>query len=162
MVKKLDTFIFIMIMSFGLVFLNQCLSFSSETSNTPIFDGSADPDLRFSQKGGGYVAPDVDYVYEYWEKFKWTVRIDRWFFKSPAAITKFVKTADGAGNACYFTEWDKIVEIGDRTKWLEPGMVVFSKGKVLVKVFVVIHDQISDEQKKEYTKRIAKSVAKKL
>jgi len=98
------------------------------------------------------------YITEIWTGEKKVIHIDRWYFEFPEDASYY----PGSGIillAQGFPGWkDKSnPQIGDKTCWLTPYCVYFTKGKVLVRV--------SDTSKafdKNFLIEIAKNIAKKL
>jgi len=150
-----------MIMIIGGFTISQISSVASETSIQPILDANVDSDLRLIDIDEDDDLVDISHICEYWKKGKNSVTIDRWIFNNSKEIDAFIKGNLGISFRCNFDEWDKITDVGDKTHWMEPGMVVFAKGKTLVKIWVRLGN-VSPDSKKDYTRKIAKSIAKKL
>jgi hypothetical protein len=150
-----------MIMIIGGFTISQISSVASETSIQPILDANVDADLRLIDIDEDDDLVGISHIHEYWKKGKNSVTIDRWIFNNSKEIDAFIKSTLGISCRCNFDEWDKITDVGDKTHWMEPGMVVFANGKTLVKIWVRLGN-VSPDSKKDYTRKIAKSIAKKL
>lgn len=162
MVKRLFVFIS-MILIIGGVIISSKPSIASEASIQPIFDANIDPDLHLLNTSH-ISREDLDgilFIQEAWVSDKKTISINRWVFENSKEIDAFIKDSLGISYRCNFEKWDTTADIGDKTHWMEPGMVVFAKGKTLVKIWVRIGN-VSPDFKKDYTRKIAKSIAKKL
>lgn len=166
MPKKFNVTLFLIII-IGLTIYAHNLSLASKNSRNvdpPILDSSFDPEISFKYTNSYEETQGVLLIHEYWtnpEKApRKAVAIDRHIFSDPKEIDEYMKSV-GNINVCEFSGWDKTPDIGDKTHWVNSGTVVFSKGKLLVKVFVTILG-VSAEEKREYTRRIAKYIEKKL
>ena len=166
MIKKLLVFIS-MILIIGSVVISSKPSIASEAPIQPILDVNIDPDLHLSHIShiGREDLAGILYIHEYWvndkKNGKKSIIINRWIFENSKEIDAFIKDSLGISYRCNFDKWDTITDIGDKTHWMEPGVVIFAKGKTLVKIWARLGD-ISPDSKKEYTRKIAKSIAKKL
>ena len=151
---------------------------------SPIFDGKADPELKF-QDCKGYKDCPVDN----WEKFipkfaakrdsaieaarkikskKVTDREEVWNSNRTTVYitsTYFEYSEDAAlypyttlcTNSHEFEGWSEKPDVGERSCWISPTEVIFVKGRYLVKVFVPSLNKCTD-----YVRKIARSIADKL
>lgn len=142
---------------------------------SPILDNSVDSSLRFAcckgavqrinkdiltrvgfskQMAKVFKSSKVTQIEEEWHSSRGGVEVYRWYLSTPEDAAAFVRTE-------FITVpviWKKTPDIGDKTSWpCGSNIVFFTKGNVLVKVFLN-----SRTEDKEYTKKIALSVAKKL
>ncbi|MGV8122920.1 MAG: hypothetical protein AB2L14_24430 [Candidatus Xenobiia bacterium LiM19] len=160
MIRKMIVLIS-MILTIVSVIIIQTSFVSCETSIQPILDANVDADLRLIDIDENDDLAGISHIHEYWKKGKNSVTIDRWIFNNSKEIDAFIKGNLGISFRCNFDEWDKITDIGDKTHWMDPNIVVFAKGKTLIKIWARLGN-INLNSKKDYTMKIAKSIAKKL
>jgi len=139
---------------------------------SPILDNSVDPSLRFAycngavqtinkdiltrvgfskQKAKEFKSQKVTQMQERWLGVDRSVEIYRWYLSTPEDAAAFVCTEFIAIPVI----WNKTPDIGDKTSYCGGHAIYFTKGNVLVKVFL---NSLADD--KEYLKKIALSVAK--
>jgi len=148
----------------------------------PFFDGSTDPNLKlYSSRVSKYPIGWKHYenhMYvskkymdkmrsntftentEFWDCKTYSVDITIWRFNFAEDAVIFPYTGLATSPNDHFRGWDKTATIGDKTYWNGCDYVIFAKGKAIVRVF--IHGRLTNEQMKEYTTKIAESIAKKL
>ncbi|MHC9540480.1 MAG: hypothetical protein AB9903_13270 [Vulcanimicrobiota bacterium] len=148
----------------------------------PFFDGSTDPNLKLYsstvtenpigwehyEKHGFVSKKYMDKMKsntftentEHWDCKSYDVDITIWRFNFANDAIIFPYTGLTTGPNDRFRGWDKTTTIGDKTYWDRYDIVIFAKGKAIVRVFV--HGRLAKEQKKEYTTKIAESIVKKL
>jgi len=97
---------------------------------------------------------------EFWLSKSTSVDITIWRFNFAEDTIIFPYTGLATNPNNPFRGWDKTTTIGDKTYWNICNYVIFAKGKATVRV--IIQGRLTKEQKKEYTKKIAESIAKKL
>ncbi|MHC9539345.1 MAG: hypothetical protein AB9903_07465 [Vulcanimicrobiota bacterium] len=97
---------------------------------------------------------------EIWLSKSCSVDITIWRFSYVEDSIIFPYTGLATNQNDPFRGWDKTTTIGDKTYWNRCDYVIFAKGKATVRVF--IHGLLTNEQMKEYTRKIAESIAKKL
>lgn len=97
---------------------------------------------------------------EFWKSKSTCVDITIWRFSYVEDSIIFPYTGLATNQNDPFRGWDKTTTIGDKTYWNGCDYVIFAKGKATVRVF--IHGLLTNEQMKEYTRKIAESIAKKL
>ena len=152
---------------------------------TPIIDNKIFSDLDFKYCRGYESYPDwnnKELQYSVPEKAKnefkskkWTrieelwknkqnrsLTIYRWYFDYPEDAALFAESFPVLlGSSFPFDGWSKAPDIGDKTSWWGDDIVVFTKGKVLVKI--VFNTGINTtKEPKLYLRRIAEYIAKKL
>jgi hypothetical protein len=173
-------------MGLMLVFFSITGMKASADTMTPIFDGKVAPKLKFKSCEGWKDLPipqrSIMEAQAPWimKKFKslksshteevWVsgnppnppyriVTIESWSFEYPEDAGLYPETNILTGSAV-FPGWDKIADIGDKTCWLAPFDMLFVKNKTLVRIFINPLD--IDDATKNYTRKIAESICKKL
>lgn len=175
-----------MILIFAFLLIVGMKASADTDTMTPIFDGKVDPKLKFQSCHGWKDLPITEWsVLEAnapWvmKKFKsrkssyteenWVsgnppnapykmVTIESWSFEYPEDAGLYPET-NVLTSSTVFPGWAKTADIGDKTCWLTPFDMFFVKNKTLVRVFV--SPLQIDDATKNYTRKIAESICKKL
>lgn len=176
MSRNFILFVVIMVIGSILFLLDKNIFASDERVDMPpAFDGSTDSKLRFDYcKGedamntwgewkGGPREVCKKLKSKQWKDIKevWggqgpLITIYRWVFDCPEDALLFPESGMVTASLL-FPGWSNTRDIGDKTCWIGPDIVLFTKGKTLVRIEVN-----PGNLGKEYTRRIAEVVAKKL
>jgi len=153
-------------------------------SMSPIFDGNAgNVKLHFEHCKGydhitnwkgvtGAEKMKKNFKSKQWTKAEevWTgygiVTIYRWYFDCPEDAVLYPETnlvtgsmmfPGWANNSSELPKWADKAFVGDKTCWLSSDTLIFTKGKVLVRI-----DVNPPTLGKDYTQKIAENIVKKL
>lgn len=143
---------------------------------SPILDNNVDPSLHFNYCKGAvqsinkevlqrfgftkdrakeFKSSKVTQMREEWQGSDKVVEINRWYLATPEDAAAFVFTEPITTGI----QWDETPEIGDKTFYCGGHVVYFTKGNVLVRVYLNFKSLTDD---KDYLKKIARSILKKL
>ncbi|MGV8122861.1 MAG: hypothetical protein AB2L14_24130 [Candidatus Xenobiia bacterium LiM19] len=136
------------------------------TNVPPILDGSIDPSLHLkSCYSIDQIPAYCTSICEWWSGSQGDVSIYRWHFDDSKKMDDFFKPSSRLLTHEILSwqrpfKWSIDPDISDKTCWGRPYVVLFIKGKDIIRVH--LNSRINDEQKKAYVKKIAQSIAKKL
>lgn len=186
MLKKTISTMFIIVSSTILFFSysNSIESYEGKPS-TPIFDGYVGNNsyqLDDCYEDIGIMGSDFfsrsfaseklkkNFKSKQWSKIKETwssplggLTIYRYRFESPQDAILYPETGYSPISSPGFLNkgWSNTVDIGDKTCWVTPFIVLFTKDKFLVRISFS-SSVLSEKQMNEYVRKIAENIVKKL